>query len=85
MPLPRMLALDLDGTLLNSAGEISERNIRALARYRAAGGEVVLATGRPTVRALPVARALGGHICSVLVYRRRHGLVARGRRSEPVR
>lgn len=47
MPLPRLIALDLDGTLLQSDGRIGERSARAIAEVRRRGSEVVLCTGRP--------------------------------------
>lgn len=43
---PRLLVVDLDGTLLNRAGVVSPGNIDAVRRARAAGIEVVVATGR---------------------------------------
>ncbi len=43
----RLLATDLDGTLLGHNGEVSHRNARALQAARDAGWYVVLATGRP--------------------------------------
>jgi hydroxymethylpyrimidine pyrophosphatase-like HAD family hydrolase len=45
MPI-RLLAVDLDGTLLNSNSELSPRNRRALARAHASGVEIAVATGR---------------------------------------
>ena len=42
----RLIALDLDGTLLNSAMKVSDVNTEALHRARAAGAFVVLATSR---------------------------------------
>ena len=42
----RLIGIDLDGTLLNSAGELSEGNLAALHRAREAGVHVVLCTGR---------------------------------------
>ena len=45
--LPRLIATDLDGTLLGSQGAISARTRRALERARAAGIELVMVTGRP--------------------------------------
>ncbi|MYL50730.1 Cof-type HAD-IIB family hydrolase [Halobacillus litoralis] len=41
-----MIAIDLDGTLLNSANEISKNNIRAIQRAQSEGVEVIIATGR---------------------------------------
>ena len=42
-----LIALDLDGTLLNSEKKISSRNRAALAAAQAQGVKVVLTTGRP--------------------------------------
>jgi Cof subfamily protein (haloacid dehalogenase superfamily) len=42
----RLLALDLDGTLLDSRGRVPDVNRRALARAIDAGVEVAIATGR---------------------------------------
>src|SRR5690606_31876291 len=55
---PRLVALDLDGTLLTSAKCVTERARRAIARLTAAGVRVVIATGRPPRSAMPFARAL---------------------------
>jgi len=44
----RLIALDLDGTLLNDAREISEEDAEALRRFARGGGVVVLASGRMT-------------------------------------
>ena len=43
----RLIALDLDGTLLNDAKELTERTQRALEAASRSGIEVVLSTGRP--------------------------------------
>ncbi|MFI5529012.1 HAD family hydrolase [Kitasatospora sp. NPDC051853] len=45
-PLPRLVATDLDGTLLNSAETVSERNRAALALAGAAGARHIIVTGR---------------------------------------
>ncbi|MEO3746004.1 HAD family hydrolase [Plantactinospora sp. B5E13] len=45
--LPRLVATDLDGTLLRSDGTLSPRTVEALAAITAAGVGVVLVTGRP--------------------------------------
>jgi len=47
----RLIALDLDGTLLNSEEEISENNIEYLRRAIDADVRVVLTTGRSTLAA----------------------------------
>ncbi|MGF1761658.1 sugar-phosphatase [Photobacterium sagamiensis] len=43
----KLVALDMDGTLLNSQGSISARTKQAIAKARAMGVNVVLASGRP--------------------------------------
>jgi Cof subfamily protein (haloacid dehalogenase superfamily) len=43
----RLAAIDLDGTLLNSKGEVSVANLRALDEWTLRGHELVLATARP--------------------------------------
>src|ERR1051326_545875 len=57
--IPRLLAIDIDGTLLDSTHHLPERNRAALRRAHEAGIEVVLVTGRRHAFALPVARELG--------------------------
>lgn len=58
MPI-RLLALDLDGTLLNSRGQVSERNRRALEDARSLGVRVAIVTGRRFRDARPIALELG--------------------------
>lgn len=55
----RLLALDLDGTLLNSYGQISEPNRLALNQARTRGVHVALVTGRRFRDARPIALELG--------------------------
>lgn len=55
----RLLALDLDGTLLNSRGHISDRNRVALDQAREAGVRVAIVTGRRFRDARPIALDLG--------------------------
>ena len=55
----RLLFLDLDGTLLNDAKEITEGNRQALDRALQRGHGVIIATGRPLKSALALARRLG--------------------------
>ena len=45
MPI-RLLAVDLDGTLLNSRSEVSPANRQALGRAASGGVEVAIVTGR---------------------------------------
>jgi 5-amino-6-(5-phospho-D-ribitylamino)uracil phosphatase len=54
-----LLALDLDGTLLNHRGQISERNLAAIQSARAAGVRVALVTGRRFRDSRPIALELG--------------------------
>jgi len=58
-PLIRLLALDIDGTLLNSQFQISDADMSALRRAREIGIEVVLVTGRRHDFAFPIAQQLG--------------------------
>ena len=58
-PSIRLLATDIDGTLLNPQFQISEGDMVALRRAHAAGIEIVLVTGRRHSFALPIARQLG--------------------------
>ncbi|CAN5165616.1 Cof-type HAD-IIB family hydrolase [soil metagenome] len=45
--MPRLVATDLDGTLLGSDGTVPQRNVEAVARLESAGVPVVIVTGRP--------------------------------------
>ncbi len=54
----RLLAVDIDGTLLNSQFRISAADLAALQRAHREGVEVVLATGRRHTFALAIARLL---------------------------
>ncbi|WP_369371190.1 HAD family hydrolase [Promicromonospora sp. Populi] len=56
---PYLVALDIDGTLLDTGMEVPLVTARAVAAARAAGHQVVLATGRSLIGALPVAKNLG--------------------------
>jgi Cof subfamily protein (haloacid dehalogenase superfamily) len=55
----RLIASDIDGTLLNPEFKISEQDLIALRRAHAAGIEIVLVTGRRHTFALPIAKQLG--------------------------
>lgn len=55
----RLLALDLDGTLLHSRGHITERNRSALKSVRDLGVHVAIVTGRRFRDARPIALDLG--------------------------
>ena len=63
--LPRIVATDLDGTLLRSDGTLSERTRAALLAVQAAGARVVLCTARPVRWVRPIAAAAGIGGCAV--------------------
>jgi len=54
-----LIAVDIDGTLLNSQFRISEKDLQALRRAHQQGIEVILVTGRRHAFALPIAQQLG--------------------------
>jgi Cof subfamily protein (haloacid dehalogenase superfamily) len=58
-PSIRLLATDIDGTLLNPQFQISDGDLMALRRAHDAGIEIVLVTGRRHTFALPIAKQLG--------------------------
>ena len=58
-PSIRLIATDIDGTLLNPQFQVSEDDLIALRRAHSAGIEVVLVTGRRHTFALPIAEQLG--------------------------
>lgn len=65
----KLLVLDVDGTLLNDAKEISKRTLAALLKVQQMGVRIVLASGRPTYGLMPLAKLLelgnyGGFILS---------------------
>jgi len=65
----KLLVLDVDGTLLNDAKEITKRTLSALLKIQQMGVRVVLASGRPSYGLMKVAKTLelgnyGGFILS---------------------
>ena len=58
-PPIRLLAIDIDGTLLNSEFVISKADLAAIRRAHDEGVEVVLGTGRRHTFALPIAQQFG--------------------------
>ena len=58
-PLIRLIAVDIDGTLLNSQFRISDKDLQALQQANQDGIEVILVTGRRHTFALPIAEQLG--------------------------
>ena len=65
-PRIRLLALDIDGTLLTSERAVAPRTRVALDRARKAGVRLVLVTGRRFPSARRIAHVLGGDIPLVL-------------------
>jgi Cof subfamily protein (haloacid dehalogenase superfamily) len=55
----RLIAIDIDGTLLNPQFQISETDLSTLRRAHDQGIEVILVTGRRHTFALPIAQQLG--------------------------
>jgi Cof subfamily protein (haloacid dehalogenase superfamily) len=73
LTVPRLVATDLDGTIVRSDGTISERTVAAIARVELAGSTLVLVTGRPPRWITDIASAVahrGLAICAngALVY-----------------
>jgi Cof subfamily protein (haloacid dehalogenase superfamily) len=58
-PAPRLLALDVDGTLLTSRHEVTDAVAAAVRRARGLGVEVVLTTSRPPRALWPILARLG--------------------------
>ena len=54
----KIIAIDLDGTLVDSKKNISDYTCRIIRKYMEKGGIVVLASGRPTYGILPIAEKL---------------------------
>lgn len=65
-PMIRLLALDIDGTLLDSHGHLPQANIDAIAGAMAQGVEVALATGRRYDFARPIFEQLPSPLTLVL-------------------
>ena len=55
----KLVAIDLDGTLLNSYGEVSEKNKEAIQKAKNKGAEIVIASGRPISSARSYAYEVG--------------------------
>ena len=55
----KLVAIDLDGTLLNSFGEVTENTKKALLEAKNQGVEIVLASGRPISSTKSLAIELG--------------------------
>ena len=55
----KLVAIDLDGTLLNDSGKILPNSIQILKSIKKSGVKVVLNTGRPLVSVKPFLDELG--------------------------
>lgn len=55
----KLVAIDLDGTLLNDSGKILPKSIQSLQAIKKLGVKVVLTTGRPLVSVKPFLDELG--------------------------
>ena len=55
----RLVATDLDGTIVQRDGSVSPRTVAALAAVEASGRHLVLVTGRPPRWMAPVVQATG--------------------------
>lgn len=54
----RLIAIDLDGTLLNSYGEISDENKKAIKMAKEKGIEIVLTSGRMSTSVKDIANEI---------------------------
>src|SRR5688572_26667160 len=67
LPMPvKLIALDIDGTLLDSVSEISDANLKAIAAAADRGIEVALVTGRRFHFALPIARKIPSPVTMIV-------------------
>jgi len=60
-----LLAIDIDGTLLNPEFQISQADMAALRRAHSEGVEVIVVTGRRHTFALPIVQQLGFDLCVI--------------------
>ena len=57
--IPRLVATDLDGTIVRSDGTVSQRTLDAIAAVEAAGASFVMVTGRPVRWMADIAQRTG--------------------------
>jgi Cof subfamily protein (haloacid dehalogenase superfamily) len=80
---PKLIAIDIDGTLLPSTGTvISQRNCRAMREAEAAGIQVVIATGRRQAYATPLIEPVGLKAETVMITS--NGTITRTLGGEPM-
>lgn len=87
MPAPKLIAIDIDGTLLPTASTeispvISARNCRALLEAEAAGIRIVIATGRRQAYATPLIKPTGLRPGTVMITS--NGTITRTLGGEPM-
>jgi Cof subfamily protein (haloacid dehalogenase superfamily) len=78
VPLIKLVAIDVDGTLLDSRGEVPVANLDAIAEAAAAGVRIAIVTGRSFSFALPAVERLSDPL-TLVVY---NGAIARMRSGE---
>jgi len=61
----RLIAVDIDGTLIDSTLDIPPANLKALRRAHELGVHIVLVTGRRHRFAMPIAEQLGFEFCLI--------------------
>jgi HAD superfamily hydrolase (TIGR01484 family) len=74
----KLIAIDLDDTLLNSKITVSPRNVAAIKKAKAAGITIMIATGRMYISAKKFADLLGLDV-PIVTY---NGALVKGSRSE---
>ena len=74
----KLIAVDLDGTLLDKDGKIPEKNRYYLKKFSERGGIVVLSSGRMTDSVAPFSKKLGID-CPLIIY---NGAMVRLRKKE---
>ncbi len=55
----KLIGIDLDGTLLNSYGEITKENKEAIEKAKSRGIEVILTSGRMSSSVMEIAKEIG--------------------------
>jgi Cof subfamily protein (haloacid dehalogenase superfamily) len=76
--LIRLVAIDVDGTLLDSRGQLPEANLEAIAEAASRGARIAIVTGRSFNFALPAVERLADPL-TLVVY---NGAIARMRSGE---
>ena len=62
----KLIAVDIDGTLLNSQRQVTPEVFQAIQDAKAAGVKVVIATGRPIPGVLPLLEELAERYSSAV-------------------